>query len=49
MFGQKGRQWLADLSLDPVAGTLVYALDQLIDQASQEVQQGVGLPPLDSH
>lgn len=46
LFGKKGRQWLAELSLDPVARTLVdqelrlvHSLDQLIEEASQEIEQ----------
>lgn len=44
LFGQKGRRWLEDLPLDPVARTLterelrlIQSLDGLIEEASQEI------------
>jgi transposase len=52
LFGQKGRQWLADLPLDPVARALVErelqlidSLDRLIEETSQETQQRVQQDP----
>jgi transposase len=46
LFGQKGRRWLAELPLDPVARTLVErelrlidSLDSLIQEASGEIEE----------